>query len=205
MRGWAPALAFIAIGAGACTSAGSDLKQALKHDPAIQVRQPARIEEVIGGQKYTGYVGLTYGEADRVDIASRPPAFKSLCEQKMRDWNADGRPGKAPCATVTLELDGEPPNFWVAGYWSAAPTMEMVRALMRSAVRPGAGSVPGVGGSVTAAILASPMFDGVVRMYRDLIEIVGASTPEACDALRPRGDNSRLGDGRCRPARLDIY
>jgi hypothetical protein len=38
------------------------LKQA-PIDPALHVRQPATIEEVIGGRKYTGYVSVTYGEA----------------------------------------------------------------------------------------------------------------------------------------------
>jgi len=210
MGWWIPALAFVVIGAGACAShpTPSDMLKQAPIDPALHVRQPATIEEVIGGRKYTGYVGVTYGEADRIDIASRPPAFASLCKQKMRDWNADGRPGRAPCATVTLELDGDPPNFWVAGYWSAAPAMALSAALMRQSVRPGAGFVPGVGGSATATIVASPAFDAIIdsmaRMYRDLIEVVGAPTPEACDALRPRNDDSRLGDGHCRPARLDI-
>lgn len=181
MRGWLCALAVVAVGAAACASRSSPTVGQLlvsRIDAGPPPPQPATIDEAIGGRKFTGHVSVSYGDDDGVGIASRPGGFASSCNKKMEDWTAGGRRGKAPCATATLELDGEPPNFWVASM------------------------PPSVGG---ASPLLDIVLDATLRMFRDPFEIIGASTPGACEALRPRNGDGRLGDGRCQPARLDIY
>ena len=205
MPGWLPVLALVVIGAGACASpSSSSIAHAMgRLDALPPPPQPSTIDEVVGGRKYTGYVSVTYGEGGRIDLASQPGAFASGCAKKLQAWS--GR-GKAPCATVTLELDGEPKNFWVAGYWSAAAGTDKSIAVSRTLIASGAGFLPA--SSVSASLLASRLhqvvLDFMLRMYGGLLEIVGAATPEACQALRPPAANRRLGDGRCQPARLDI-
>src|SRR5207247_787966 len=73
--------------------------------------QPPTAAEAIGGGKFTGYVGLTYGENGRLIIVSKPGGLATVCKKSLADWSSRGRVSAAPCASVTLELDGQPPNF----------------------------------------------------------------------------------------------
>jgi hypothetical protein len=211
MRWWLAALAVVVMGAAACASRSSTVGELVgkRIDAAPPPPQPAAIDEAIGGRKVTGYVSVSYGDGGLVGIMSRPGAFASSCKRNMEDWTAGGRHGNAPCATMTLELDGEPPNFWVASYWSAAPGMAQSAEIARTLTRQSSGFIPGVGGAATSTVINSPLLDlsllATLNMFRDLFEVVGAATPEACEALRPRDDNGLLGDGRCQPAHLDIY
>ena len=212
MRGLLSALVLLTLGAAGCASQSSQTISQLVGspiEPGLLLRQPATIEETIGGRTFVGYVSVSYGDGDRFGITSRPGTFASFCTKKTEEWAARGRRGQAPCATAMLELDADRPNFWVASYWSAAPGMALSAKLSQQAMRVGTGFVPGTGGAVASTVVNSPLLDLVInetlKMYRDLFEAVGASTPETCEALRPPEGDRRLGDGHCRPARLDIY
>ena len=205
MRWWLP-VAVAAVLSAACAPkpspplASLDLRFGPSAPPPPQ---PATAAEAIGGLKFTGYVRVTYGENDNLVIASTPGALTFSCNKTMADWRAGGRVGKAPCATVTLELDGEPPNFYLASYWSAKPLLAMMAQAFRTAPRIGAGF------AASSSVMSSPAMQALqasmLDMYRGLLELVGATTPEACEALRPLATDQRVGDGRCQSARLMIY
>jgi hypothetical protein len=203
MRSGFLAAVLVVLGAGACASrpASATLGSLVSGGPSVAYDQPATIIEAIGGRKFTGYVRLGYGEDGRVVVTSSGSAFAPLCTREMAEWNAKGRAGRMPCATVTIELDGEPPNFYLASGWTARPLAKKLAEQMRASV----GFAPSVGGAVSAQVVQSPLMSSMIwAMYGGLFELVGAPTPEGCQALRPRDAKTRI-DGRCQPAVLSIY
>jgi hypothetical protein len=199
MRWQVTAVAVVVLGATACASRPSP-PLVLVVAP-IDYTQPATIAGAIGGQRFTGYVRLSYGEDDRVVITSSAGIFAFACKKAMADWAADGRAGKAPCATVTIELAGEPPNFHLASGWTAAPLVAKSLELLRAGV--GFSNNYSLGSSTTAAV--QPLLSSMLReMYGSVFELVGTTTPEACEALRPRNTKTLI-DGHCQAARLIAY
>ena len=195
------AIALVVLGATACASRQSSqtLGSLASGGPSVSYSQPATIVEAIGGRKYAGYVRLDYGEDGRLLATSSAGVFALICNKAMAEWNAGGRLGRAPCATVTLELDGEPANFYVASGWTIRPLAQKSLELIRA----GTGFVPGAAG--TAMAQSSPVMSSMLwAMYGGVFEFAGAPTLEGCEALRPR-ETKTLIDGRCQPALLSIY
>ena len=110
---------------------------------------------------------------------------KSLCKAAMTQWASGGGIGEPPCVTVTIELDGEPSNFYLASGLDLA-----------------AGLAGAPSGDLTY-LTRSPLF---ATLTRGSFILIGAPTTTACEALRP---STRSGefvvDGRCLPARLTIH
>jgi hypothetical protein len=197
--GWLAPLALVVLCTAACASRPSPPTTVL--NVRSEAVQPPTMAAAIGGRKFTGYVKIDRGDDDRLFIMPCVGLYRFTCNKAMATWHDGGRVGSAPCATVTLELDTEPSNFYLASGWTAAP----VAARSLEILRQGTGFVPGIGGATTAAVTASPLMDSMTQsLYDGGFEVVGATTREACEALRPKDTRGRI-DGRCQPAHLDIY
>ena len=158
-----PILAFVVLGVASCATT-----------------PPRTIDALFNGSPLTRTVRLYREKGDALSLVSESPGL-ALCQ---RFGIAQPRDGDVFCATVTITLDGDPPNFYLVGWLDFDALYDYT---MRG-----------------SSFIPTPS-EGLRALSGGQFALDGAWTQPACEALRAKRKPARFYvDAACHPAVLTI-